>query len=478
MASTAGRLAEDTCERDWIWEREIEAAPWEETRRLGAGAWERQFRRIRESSGFYARKWREAGIGSSFVSLGDLSQLPFTTKDELRQALDESPPFGSNLCVAPEQVKRVYQTSGTTGTPSVLALTRGDMESWTTMGTRTYYATGIHEHSSVLTTFGAGPFVAGHTHFVLLRIGTRSVPVAPGDTERVVFGLKAGLADTLLSTASFAQYLANRAERLEKESPSPLQGRGVEGEGRGTGNLTHVVTGGEPGGGIPAIRDHIQRVLGVTVTEVMGIGDVAPSLFGECPHQQGMHYCGAGHVWVELIDPDTHEPMDIETGAVGELVYTTLTREAMPIVRFRGSDIVRIEGTSCECGRTSFRQRVMGRRDDMFIVRGVNVYPAAILSVVGEFRPRVTGRARVVRKSDATSIEPPIPVEVEVTEHHESDPALVADIENAIHARLMFRSRVTLVLESDFGEAGYKTNLSRKDSPHSPKTPLPPGERG
>ena len=272
------------------------------------------------------------------------------------------------------------------------------------------------------------------------------MPVAPGDTERVIFGFRAGLADTLLSTASFAQYVANL---LEKSDADP-----------GALALTHVVTGGEPGGGIPAIRDHIQRVLGVTVTEVMGIGDIAPSLFGECPHQQGMHFCGAGHVWTELIDPDTRAPMEIETGAVGELVYTTLTREAMPIVRFLGGDIVRIEGTSCECGRTSYRQRVLGRRDDMFIVRGVNVYPTAILAVVGDFRPRVTGRARVVRTGDATSIEPPIPVEVEITERHESDVALVAQIESAIHSRLMFRSKVELVPESDFGESGYKTKLT------------------
>jgi len=446
LAIPASRLRGDDCDRDWIWEREIEAAPWEETRRLSVVAWERQFRRIRESSPFYARKFREAGVGSSFVSLADLTQLPFTTKEELKQALDEDPPFGSNLCVTPDQVKRVYQTSGTSGVPSVLGLTRGDMETWTVMGTRTYYATGIHEHSSVLTTFGAGPFVAGHTHFVLLRIGARSVPVAPGDTERVLFGLRSGLADTLLATASFAQYLANRLEK--------------EGAERTATPLMHVVTGGEPGGGIPAIRDHIERVLGVTVTEVMGIGDIAPSLFGECPHQQGMHFCGSGHIWVELIDPDSREPMEIETGAVGELVYTALTREAMPVVRFLGGDIARIEGTSCECGRTSFRQRVIGRRDDMFIVRGVNVYPTAILAVVGDFRPRVTGRARVVRSGPETSIEPPIPVEVEVTELHESDPALIAEIEAAIHSRLMFRSKVTLVGESDFGEAGYKTKLT------------------
>jgi phenylacetate-coenzyme A ligase PaaK-like adenylate-forming protein len=132
----------------------------------------------------------------------------------------------------------------------------------------------------------------------------------------------------------------------------------------------------------------------------------------------------------------------------------------MPVVRFRGGDIVRIEGTSCECGRTSFRQRVLGRRDDMFIVRGVNVYPTAILSIVGDFRPRVTGRARVVRVGSETSIEPPIPVEVEVTERHESDPTLITEIENAIHSKLMFRSKVELIPESDFGEAGYKTRLS------------------
>ena len=447
MEGPRNRLKGDDCDRDWIWEREVETAPADETQRIAAAAWERQFRRLHEASPFYARKFREAGLGTSFVGLPDLVNVPFTTKDELKQAIDESPPFGSNLGVSPDQVKRVYQTSGTSGSPSVLALTRGDMETWTVMGTRTYYSTGIHEHSSVLTTFGAGPFVAGHTHFVLVRIGARSVPVAPGDTERVMFGLRSGLADTLLATASFAQYLANRVEK--------------DGWGGGAARtLNHVVTGGEPGGGIPAIRDHIQRVLGVTVTEVMGIGDIAPSLFGECAHQQGMHFCGAGHVWPELVDPESRTPMQIEAGAVGELAYTCLTREAMPVVRFLGGDIVRIEGTSCDCGRTSFRMRVLGRRDDMFIVRGVNVYPAAILSVVGEFRPRVTGRARVVREGSETAVEPPVPVEIEVLDGHESDAGLAGEIEDAIHSRLLFRGRVTLVPEALFGDSGYKTKLT------------------
>jgi phenylacetate-CoA ligase len=467
MESKGNRLTGDACDRDWIWEREIETARADDAFRLAAGAWERQFRRLRESSPFYAHKFRKAGLGSSFVGLGDLKNIPFTNKEELRTALDEDPPFGSNLCVEPNLVKRVYQTSGTTGSPNILALTRTDMETWTVMGTRTYYVTGIHEHSSVLSTFGAGPFVAGHTHFALLRIGSRTIPVAPGDTERVLFSLRAGVADTLLATASFAQYLANR---VEKGAPSPHRGAISESEptrasaqGRGEGlnlGLTHIVTGGEPGGGIPEIRDHIEKVLGVTVTEVMGIGDVAPSLFGECPHQQGMHFCGMGHVWPELIDPESLEPMEIETGAVGELVYTALTREAMPVVRFRGADIVRIEGTSCACERTTFRMRVLGRRDDMFIVRGVNVYPAAILSVVGDYRPRVTGRARVVRNKGEVSVTPPVPIEVEVPDGHDPDSKLAGEIAEAIHTKLVFRSQVTLVPETEFGEAGYKTRLT------------------
>src|SRR6266704_7058875 len=376
-----GRLRGDACELDPIWDREVETESYEQALARGEAAWEKQFRHLLDDSPFYAGKFREAGVGSAHVRLRDSARLPFTTKEEQKQASDERPPFVTNLCVSEDRVKRVYQTSGTTGAPSVLALTHADMEMWTAIGTRSYFATGIHDHSSVLTTFGAGPFVAGHTHFVLSRIGCRSVPVAPGDTDRVVFGLKSGLADTLLSTPSFAQYLANKPEMAGSKGMA----------------LTHIVTGGEPGGGIPAIRDHIQDALDVTVTEVMGIGDVAPSLFGECPQQQGMHFGGGGHVWVELVDPDSRDPITIEPGAVGELVYTHLTREAMPVVRFLGGDIVRVEGGSCGCGRSTFRMRILGRRDDMFIVLGVNVYPSAILAVVGDFRPRVTGRARVVR---------------------------------------------------------------------------------
>jgi phenylacetate-CoA ligase len=441
----SAKLPGDRCARDWIWDRDLETADPAAVGALAADAWSRQLPRVMEGSPFYARKLGEAGVRTG-VALEDLRRLPFTTKQELSAAAEAEPPFGSHATAATERIKRVYQTSGTTGKPSLIALTQADVENWTEIGTRTYYATGIHEHHSTLSTFGAGPFVAGHTNFVLGRIGCRVVPVGPGDTERVLFAIRARIVDTLVLTPSFAQYLANRLVSIEGPAPEP--------------GLVHVVTGGEPGGGIPAIRDHVQKALGVTVNEVMGIGDVAPSLFGECPAQQGMHFCGTGHVWPELVDPDSGEPMDLEAGAVGELAYTHLTREAMPVVRFRAGDIVRIEGTFCECGRTGFRMRCLGRRDDMFIVRGVNVYPSAILAVVGRFRPRVSGRARVVRPAGSVAIEPPVPVEVEVPGAAAADQALQADLEGAIRAGLNFRCRIRLVPEADFGAAGYKTPLS------------------
>jgi phenylacetate-CoA ligase len=445
IAVVKRKLPGDDCGRDWIWDRDVETAGKEDSFKMASAAWDGQLAHLLEHSPFAARKLREANVGPGGIGLGDISELPFSTKAELQAAIEEAPPFGTNAGVPDDRVKRVYQTSGTTGAPSVIALSEADIETWTAIGTRSYYATGIHDHHAVLSTFAAGPFVAGHTHFVLNRIGCRTVPVGPGDTERVLFALRAGLVDTLLATPSYAQYLANRVSLMDSAAAATMR---------------HVVTGGEPGGGIPAIRDHVQDTLGVTVNEIMGIGDIAPSLFGECPAQQGMHFCGTGHVWPELVDPDTHATLEIEAGAVGELVYTHLTREAMPVLRFLGGDIVRIEGTSCDCGRTSFRMRCLGRRDDMFIVRGVNVYPAAILDVVGSFRPRVTGRARVVLTRGSIAIDPPVPIEVEVPAGARPDDRLSADIETAIRARLTFRTSVELVPEGNFGDSAYKTRLA------------------
>ena len=430
---------------DWMMDRAVETASPVDARARAGLAWDRQRAGLLERSGFLRRRFADAGIDLGAIALDDVDRLPLCSKIDLRDSQQQHPPFGDHLGVPVGDVKLVYQTSGTTGRPSLIALTRADAELWWTIGARSYRTTGMYPRDSVLVAMGAGPFVAGHTHGSVDRIGARRVPVAPGDTGRVLDAATAGLFDTIVCTPSFALHLADRSAR-----------DGIDAARLG---IRHFVTGGEPGGGIDSTRERIESSFGCDVTEVMGIGDIAPSLYGECEAKAGMHFCGQGFVWPELIDPTTAQPLAIESGVVGEVVYTTLQREAMPLVRFRSGDILEIMGTSCACGRTSFRARCLARTDDMFIVRGVNVYPSAIVAVVGEFHPHVTGRARVVLPVGAVAVDPPVVVEVETAGSPSDSSGLAARVEDAIRHRLTFRARVDLLAPAEFGDAGYKTSL-------------------
>lgn len=450
-SSEQGRLSSDVCTDDWIYDRESECATEEQLEALADERWELQASHLLDRSTFYARKYRQAGVDFRSVrSVTDLPELPFTTKTEIKDAQLAHPPFGDHLGVPPEKVKRVYQTSGTTGVPSLLALTAHDLESvWGSIALRSYYGSGFHPHNSVLTNFAVGPFVAGTTHRILERIGTRSVPVPPTDIDRVIRSLELGLIDSLLGTPSFMLYLVSLFER-----------RGIDARLFG---IVHISVGGEPGAGIPAIRSRIEEAFGTELTEVMGLGDIAPSLFGECPVRGGMHFCGQGFVWMELADPTSGAPVEIKPGAQGEPVYTHLDREAMPLVRFKSGDFVEIQDDACGCGRTSFRIRCIGRVDDMFIVRGVNVYPSAIQAVVADFRPRVTGRARVALPGNAVTVEPPVRIEVEMPNASTVDGSLAEEIAAAVRSKLTFRATITLVSEKEFGDAGYKTRSVVRD---------------
>jgi phenylacetate-CoA ligase len=441
-----GRLRSDTCAEDWILERDVETADPDTLERLGQEAWATQAAGLVARSPFYRRKFGAAGVDPATIALKDIAELPFTTKEELKDSQQAHPPFGDYLGVPVEQIKRVFQTSGTTGDPCAIALTARDVSyAWGRIQSRTYYTTGVHGHTRLLTTFGAGPFVAGATHRVLENLGACMIPVAPGDTERVLSALRRGLADTTQGTPTFAQYLAG-----------VVADRGIDSRALG---VRHIISGGEPGGGIPAIRAMIEDAFDAEVTEVYGIGDITPSLFGECPVGGGLHFCGQGIVWPELIDPETLQSIPIEPGAVGEPVFTSLGREAMPLVRYRSADIFEIQAADCACERTSFRMRCVGRADDMFIVRGVNVYPSAIQAIVAEFQPEVTGRVRVILPAEGISVDPPVPIEAEVAEG-EVSPDLAARVNDAIRARLVFRSDVRFLRTSEFGDPSYKTRTT------------------
>jgi phenylacetate-CoA ligase len=218
--------------------------------------------------------------------------------------------------------------------------------------------------------------------------------------------------------------------------------------------LERVILGGEPGGGEEAFRKKLEAGFGCKVYEIMGIGDVAASLWGECPEQAGMHFSADGVIHVELIDPFSTKVIALEDEAEGELVYTHLRREAAPLLRFRSRDHVRVWTSKCGCGRTSPRVRCIGRTDDMLIVRGVNVFPTAVREVVARFQPQVTG-AMVIRPARrGVRQDPPLKVVVEGR-----DAGLGEEISKAIRQALVFSAQVEMVPPGTLPRSDYKSKL-------------------
>jgi len=396
----------------------------------------RQIERLFAHSAFYQDKLRAAGFDSPAAVGGieNIAALPFTEKDELRKSQAEHPPLGAHAAIDISQAARIYSTSGTSGTPLYIPLTKSDVDDWRGIGRDTYSKNGLKAGERVVTTYGAGPFVAGASLAAFEAIGCTHIPVGVGNTEKLLAALKQLSPQALACTPSYAMYIA---EKLS---------------GARTG-LDRIIVGGEPGGGEETFRGKLEAALGARVYEIMGIGDIAASLWGECEAQSGMHFSGEGVIHVELIDPDTGKTMELEDGATGELVYTHLRREAAPLLRFRSRDHVRIWASPCSCGRTSLRVRCIGRTDDMLIVRGVNVFPSAVREVVARFQPGVTGAIQIRPKRRGVKQDPPLPVVVE------GDASLGEAIAKEIRNTLLFTAEVRLVKPQSLPRSDYKSKL-------------------
>jgi phenylacetate-CoA ligase len=431
----------------FIFRPEVETRPPAEQIALDRAAFRRQMRYLFEHSAFHRAKLRHAGFASADAA-GDLdriTQLPFTEKDEIRASQAANPPLGSHCAAPPDSIIRIYSTSGTTGEPCYMPLTAKDLATWIEISSRAYTATGLRRGQRMASTYNAGPFVAGAAIDTFANIGACHIPVGTGNTERLARALQVIRPEALVCTPSYAQYLAEW-----------LEGRGIDPAGLG---LRRISVAGEPGGGENAFRAAIEAAFGAKVCEAMGIGDISISLWGECEHQQGMHFCGGDFVHVELIDPASGEALPLEDGAEGELVYTALQREAAPPLRFRSRDHVMIWTAPCACGRRTIRTRCIGRTDDMLILRGVNLFPTAIRDVVAGFRPEVSGALLLKPTAPGTRQEPPLPIDVELAEGIAARDDLAEKIEAAIRAKLVVTTRVTLVPYASLPRSEYKTKL-------------------
>ena len=418
-------------------EPDVEARPWAEQLALDDASYREQLAYVLERSPFYRTKLAGEDTAGGLAEIG---RLPLTEKDELRETRTPENPFGAHLCAEPRELVRIYSTSGTTGTPSYVPLTADDLDDWVTGSARSYAASGISAGQRIVSTYNAGPFVAGAALAAFDRIGLTHIPVGTGNTDRLVRAIEQLRPEAAVLTPSYAAYLAESHD---------LRGSSVR----------RVLVAGEPGGGEPAFRARLEDGWGAKVTEAMGIGDIGVSLWGECEEQDGMHLGARGFVHAELIDPDTGAAQELADGATGELVLTHLRHRAAPLLRFRTRDHVELRTTPCPCGRTAPRLRCIGRTDDMLIVRGVNVFPAAIREVVSGFAPAVSGQIVVRPRADGVKQEPPLPVSVELARGATPDSGLADAIRERLRNVLVVQARVELVPWGTLARSEYKSRL-------------------
>jgi phenylacetate-CoA ligase len=426
---------------------EVEGRPWPEQVALDDAAYREQLGYLFERSAFYREKLTGAGIDTADAAggLAEIAQLPLTEKSDLRATCTPDNPIGSHLCAAPSEIVRIYSTSGTTGTPSYIPLTASDLDNWVTGSARSYAASGVTAGQRAVSSYNAGPFVAGAAIEAFDRIGLCHIPLGTGNTERLMSAVELLEPEAAILTPSYAAYLIEWAAERNVD----LAGSSVQ----------RVLVAGEPGGGEPAFRAKLEAGWGARVTEAMGIGDIGVSLWGECEEQDGMHLGARGFVHAELIDPETGAVVELDDGATGELVLTHLRHRAAPLLRFRTRDHVQLRLGECSCGRTGPRIRCIGRTDDMLIVRGVNVFPSAVREVVSAFAPDVSGHILVKPLAPGVKQEPPLPVSVELARDRTADDELAEAIRERLRNVLVVQTHIDLVPWGSLRRSEYKSKL-------------------
>jgi phenylacetate-CoA ligase len=408
----------------------------------------KQLKYVFKNSVFYQKKFGEAGVQLQDIKgLDDLGKLPFTEKMELRDSQVQAPPLGTHMACPMSKVKRIYSTSGTTGRPTFIGVTEHDLQVWKEACCRALWTGGFRPGSIVPLTVSPF-FIAASYADAIETIGT-VVPVGVGATDRLIASFQFVGANALLSTSSFPLAFA-----------SSLRKRGIEPRSLG---IKYILAGGEPGAAIPSVRQQVEETYGCAFLEMMGNGDMCGEMWSECRYKRGMHFIAQGIVHPEIIDPETGEVLEAKEGTRGELVYTSLDRECIPLVRFRTRDHIEVTQTECECGRTGFGIRVLGRTDDMLNVQGVNVYPSAVRDSVASLAPRTTGAIEIqLHQAPPEGWKPPIHIKVEYGQGVSDIEALKKELEALIREKLIFRANLEMVPADSLPKYEYKAKLVRK----------------
>lgn len=384
-------------------------------------------KRIYYNVPFYREKMQKKGTEPGDIkSVNDLNKLPFTYKQDLRDTY----PYG--LFATPlSEIVRIHASSGTTGRQTVVGYTRRDLDTWAEVMARTLTSAGANKESFIQVAYGYGLFTGGlGVHYGAERIGASVIPISGGNTKRQLQIMKDFGTTLLACTPSYALYLAEEMEEMGIKKEELKLKAGVFGAEPWSSNM----------------RNEIEERLGILAIDIYGLSEViGPGVASECPVKCGLHI-PEDHFIPEIIDPQTEEVLP--PGSKGELVFTTITKEGLPLIRYRTRDISSLSYEKCECGRTSVRMsKVSGRTDDMLIIRGVNVFPSQIESVLLEIGDTAPHYLLIVdRKDNLDTLE----IWVEMTQSMFSDEVrriedVERNIKKEIESTLGVNAKVKLV---------------------------------
>lgn len=410
-----------------IWNEEAECMDQKDKKELQLALLQQTIKKVYEKVPFYRKKFEKAGFKpEDLKTIQDIEKIPFTTKDDLREAY----PFGL-FAVPEEEIIEVHSTSGTTGTPVVSGYTQKDIDIWGECTARAIAMAGGTNKSKIQNSYGYGLFTGGFgIDHGAKTLGATVIPMSAGNTEKQMKMMEDFQSDILTCTPSYALYIA---ESLEKKGLSPEEI-----------SLKSGIFGAEMW--TEEMRSELEAKLGITALNIYGLTEMmGPGVANECVEQNGIHIQD-DHFYPEIINPDTGEIL--EEGEKGELILTTLTKEGMPIIRFRTKDVTALRTEPCTCGRTTARMdRITGRTDDMLKIRGVMIFPskieAALLRIDGL---TANYQIHVTRPEYLDELEVKVEASPELfsDEMKELD-ALEYKIANKIHKAIGVRVSVTLV---------------------------------
>ena len=398
-------------------------------------AWAQQSRYVATHSAFYKQLW---GKQQPPAQLADISQLPLSDKAMLRLSQAAHPPYGNYLAAPSKQANRFHRTSGTTGQAMNLVMSADDSHITEVIGGRCQSSAGLTTDHTVVHCLNYQMWMGGLTdHLTLEKTGATVVPFGVGNTELLI----RTILETDISAISCTPSYPSVLEQVMKAKFPHLSPKDL--------GLKLGLFGGEPGLDDPHFKARLKDTWGIEARNAnYGVSDVFCNFAGQCEHDTALHYMATDVLYPELIDPDTEQPIEITKGAKGELVLTHLQRQCQPLVRFRTGDIIQITDTKpCSCQRTGMRFKVVGRSDDMVVVRGLNLFPTMVATLVNN-HSQLSGDYRIVLDSPPPYSHLPIHVELAdgaIDLNAEQKQQLASEFAQQIKQHLGASAQVTLL---------------------------------